>query len=184
MGSGVAVDTGFQPSLAFVRRVSPAESRAGGQAGGTGWLGQVVRGYLAHHAVPTNSQAITSFVHYATWHWKRALGRRSQKGPRDLDTLGAARRALAAARQGPAPVSAATLHRQTPEVGAECVSSARSDLFGGRGVTRVPTGMGRPIWRRACAEAKLGRLPSLQRNGADLAAGWREPSGGADRVPI
>ena len=80
MGSGVAVDTGFQPSLAFVRRVSPAESRAGGQAGGTGWLGQVVRGYLAHHAVPTNSQAITSFVHYATWHWKRALGRRRQKG--------------------------------------------------------------------------------------------------------
>ena len=72
--------TGFQPSLAFVRRVSPAESRAGGQAGGTGWLGQVVRGYLAYHAVPTNSQAITSFVHYVTWHWKRALGRCSQKG--------------------------------------------------------------------------------------------------------
>ena len=44
------------------------------------WLGQVVRGYLAYHAVPTNSQAITSFVHYVTWHWKRALGRRSQKG--------------------------------------------------------------------------------------------------------
>jgi RNA-directed DNA polymerase len=44
------------------------------------WLGQVVRGYLAYHAVPTNAQAITSFVHYVTWHWKRALGRRSQKG--------------------------------------------------------------------------------------------------------
>jgi hypothetical protein len=44
------------------------------------WLGQVVRSYLAYHAVPTNSQAITSFVHYVTWHSKRALGRRSQKG--------------------------------------------------------------------------------------------------------
>ena len=44
------------------------------------WLGQVVRGYLAYHAVPTNTRAITSFVHYVTWHWKRALGRRSQKG--------------------------------------------------------------------------------------------------------
>ena len=30
------------------------------------WLGQVVRGYLAYHAVPTNSQATTSMVHYVT----------------------------------------------------------------------------------------------------------------------
>ena len=43
-------------------------------------LGQVVRGYRSYHAVPTNSQAITSPVHYVTWHWKRALGRRIQKG--------------------------------------------------------------------------------------------------------
>jgi RNA-directed DNA polymerase len=40
------------------------------------YLGQVVRGYLAYHAVPTNARAI----YYVTWHWKRALGRRSQKG--------------------------------------------------------------------------------------------------------
>ena len=44
------------------------------------WLGQVVRGYLAYHAVPTNARAITAFVYYVTWYWKRALGRRSQKG--------------------------------------------------------------------------------------------------------
>jgi len=44
------------------------------------WLGQVVCGYLAYHAVPTNSQAMTPFVHYVTWHWKQALGRRNQKG--------------------------------------------------------------------------------------------------------
>ena len=44
------------------------------------WLGQVVREYLAYHAVPTNARAITAFVHYVTWHWKRALGRRGQKG--------------------------------------------------------------------------------------------------------
>jgi len=35
---------------------------------------------VTYHAVPIHSQAITSFVHYVTWHWKRALGRRSQKG--------------------------------------------------------------------------------------------------------
>jgi hypothetical protein len=54
--------------------------------------------------------------------------------------------ALVAARQNTAPLSAASFHRPTPEVGAECVSSARSDLSGGRGVTRVPTGMA----MRAC----------------------------------
>ncbi|MFC7691833.1 group II intron reverse transcriptase/maturase [Paeniroseomonas aquatica] len=44
------------------------------------WLGQVARGYLAYHAVPTNSRAITSFLYHITWHWRRALQRRSQKG--------------------------------------------------------------------------------------------------------
>ena len=43
-------------------------------------LGQLERGYLAYHAVSANSQKKTSFVHYVTWHWKRALGRRIQKG--------------------------------------------------------------------------------------------------------
>src|SRR4051794_19572503 len=41
-------------------------------------------------------------------------------------------------RQDPTPLAAITLPRPTPEVGAECVSSACSDLSGGRGVTRVP----------------------------------------------
>ena len=44
------------------------------------WLGQVVRGYLVYHAVPTNARAITSFIHHVMWHWRRALWRRSQKG--------------------------------------------------------------------------------------------------------
>jgi hypothetical protein len=43
------------------------------------WLGQVVRGYLAYHAVPTNARKITSFHHFVVWHWRRALSRRSQK---------------------------------------------------------------------------------------------------------
>lgn len=28
------------------------------------WLGQVMRGYSAYHAVPTNARKITSFRHY------------------------------------------------------------------------------------------------------------------------
>lgn len=43
------------------------------------WLGHVMRGYFAYHAVPTNARKITSFHYHVAWHWRRALGRRSQK---------------------------------------------------------------------------------------------------------
>ena len=57
------------------------------------WLGQVVRGYLAYRAVPTNSRKITSFHHFVVWHWRRALSRRSQKATRlvDADGVGSSR---------------------------------------------------------------------------------------------
>ena len=48
------------------------------------------------------------------------------------DEDGADGRALVATRQDQPSLAAASLPRQTPEVGAECVSSARSDLSGGR----------------------------------------------------
>jgi hypothetical protein len=43
------------------------------------WLGAVVRGFFAYHAVPTNSRALAAFRHYVTDLWRRALRRRSQK---------------------------------------------------------------------------------------------------------
>jgi RNA-directed DNA polymerase len=43
------------------------------------WLGHVVHGYLAYHAVPTNARKITSFHHFVVWHWRRPLSRRSHK---------------------------------------------------------------------------------------------------------
>ena len=66
-------------------------------------------------------------------------GRHTESGSGYVE---ADRRALDTIRQNPAPLAAATLPRPTPKVGAECVGSARSDLSGGRGVTRVLTGMG------------------------------------------
>jgi RNA-directed DNA polymerase len=45
------------------------------------WLGAVVRGYFNYHAVPTNTSAISLFLHEIKRHWKRALSRRSQTGP-------------------------------------------------------------------------------------------------------
>jgi RNA-directed DNA polymerase len=44
------------------------------------WLGQVVRGFFAYHAVPTNYRALVLFRVRIAQLWKRALARRSQKG--------------------------------------------------------------------------------------------------------
>ena len=43
------------------------------------WLGQVLTGYFAYHAVPTNSRSIVAFHHHVTDLWRRTLKRRSQK---------------------------------------------------------------------------------------------------------
>jgi hypothetical protein len=44
------------------------------------WLAQVVRGYFAYHAVPTNSASIRAFRHHVVDLWRRSLSRRSQRG--------------------------------------------------------------------------------------------------------
>ena len=43
------------------------------------WLRQVVNGYFAYHAVPTNRRALMAFRHHVTDLWRRSLRRRSQK---------------------------------------------------------------------------------------------------------
>jgi RNA-directed DNA polymerase len=43
------------------------------------WLAQVVAGYLAYHAVPTNSPAIAAFRYHVLILWHRQLRRRSQR---------------------------------------------------------------------------------------------------------
>jgi RNA-directed DNA polymerase len=43
------------------------------------WLKQVVTGFFAYHAVPTNARALGAFRHYVTDRWRRTLRRRSQK---------------------------------------------------------------------------------------------------------
>jgi len=43
------------------------------------WLAQVVAGYLAYHAVPTNSRAIGAFRYHVVVLWHRTLYRRSQR---------------------------------------------------------------------------------------------------------
>jgi group II intron reverse transcriptase/maturase len=43
------------------------------------WLAQVIRGYFAYHAVPTNFPALSAFRYYVMRLWLRTLRRRSQK---------------------------------------------------------------------------------------------------------
>jgi len=43
------------------------------------WLGQVVRGYFAYHAVPTNAKSLVAFREQVKVLWLRTLRRRSQK---------------------------------------------------------------------------------------------------------
>jgi hypothetical protein len=62
--------------------------------------------------------------------------------PERLDNLGADQavgRRLAPETANPSSVAREALRRQTPKVGAVCPNWARTDLCGGREVTRVPT---------------------------------------------
>src|SRR5215475_5042020 len=43
------------------------------------WLAQVIRGYFAYHAVPTNFPALSAFRYHVMRLWLRTLRRRSQK---------------------------------------------------------------------------------------------------------
>lgn len=43
------------------------------------WLAQVVRGYFAYHAVPTNAKSLGAFYHHVKVLWRRTLRLRSQK---------------------------------------------------------------------------------------------------------
>jgi len=43
------------------------------------WLAQVVRGYFAYHAVPTNFPSLSAFLHHVKRLWLCMLRHRSQR---------------------------------------------------------------------------------------------------------
>jgi RNA-directed DNA polymerase len=51
------------------------------------WLRQVVRGYFAYHAVPTNVRSLSAFRYFVERLWLRTLRRRSQKDRLSWDRL-------------------------------------------------------------------------------------------------
>jgi hypothetical protein len=87
------------------------------------WLGQVVRGYLAYHAVPT-TRGRSRPSNTTSRGTGDARSRAEAIRPQVVGADGTDRRALVATRQDQPSLAATPLPRQTPEVGAECVSSA------------------------------------------------------------
>jgi len=51
------------------------------------WLGQVVNGYFAYHAVPTNGPALSALRYHVTVLWHRQLCRRSQRARLTWDRM-------------------------------------------------------------------------------------------------
>ena len=108
------------------------------------WLAQIVAGYFAYHAVPTNSPALSAFRYHVLVLWHRQLCRRSQKSTSAVGANDETGRRIPPPATNPASLAKCALCRQTPEVGAECPNWARSDLCGGRSVMGVPTAHTRP----------------------------------------
>jgi hypothetical protein len=59
------------------------------------WLRQVVTGFLAYHAVPTNLDALAAFRYHLMVLWMRTLTRRCQKDPHGVGPGQSAARAAA-----------------------------------------------------------------------------------------
>src|SRR5437870_13763732 len=116
------------------------------------WLKQVVTGFFAYHAVPTNAKALSAFRHYVTDHWRRTLRRRSQK---DHLTWVRITKIAASATSHPSSLARPTLCRHSPKVGAQCVNCARWDLCGGYRVTGIPTAILDPLRSSDYCEADL-----------------------------
>ena len=105
------------------------------------YLKQVMNGFLNYFAVPTNSRAINAFYYNVAWYWCRALRRRSQISRLTWQRM---------ARYIDLWLPPARIRHPYPDVrfnvrtqgGAQCGSSARWDLRGGRRAIAVPTATG------------------------------------------
>ena len=151
------------------RRVAAAASWSSGRPGGTAcgrssgrsrrtcdgdgtspspnrgtWLAQVVRGFFAYHAVPTNYAALGGVQGPG----RLALAAFAPAAQSDrryrVDPGSEASRRLPPETEDPSSLAQRAGRRQAPEVGAGCPNWARPDLCGGHEATRVPTAIVQP----------------------------------------
>ncbi|WP_376712131.1 hypothetical protein [Bradyrhizobium hereditatis] len=105
------------------------------------WLRQVVTGFFAYHAVPTNGRALEAFRYHIIDLWGRSLRRRSQKDHLTWARITKLSDDWAPESEDPSPLARTALRRQAPKVGAGCGKAACPDLSGGRSAMSVPTGI-------------------------------------------
>jgi hypothetical protein len=101
------------------------------------WQKSIAAGDFAYHAVPTNGRSLSAFLyHHVVQIWLRLLRRRSQWRNLPWDRMKPVTDEwISPRRHLPSPAEP-TLRSQTPEAGAECVTTARSDMYGARGGPR------------------------------------------------
>ena len=80
--------------------------------------------------------------------------------PADVGTDDPTHQAVPPVTTRAAPVGKSAVPRQILEVGAECVSSARSDLCGGWSAMAISTAINLQFWRRRCFERRNATQPS------------------------
>ena len=102
-------------------------------------LRQVVQGYFAYHAVPTNARRMSSFRHYVVRSWLWSLRRRSQKDSFSWDRIKRLADHWLPSPRVLHPWPEQALRRYSPKVGARCVNRARRDLCGGCSAMGIPT---------------------------------------------
>ena len=90
------------------------------------WLAQVIRGYFAYHAVPTNSSALSAFRYHVTRLWLRTLRRRSQKDNFTWERITKLADDFLPQPQNPSSMAEHSLRRHTPEVGEAMGQRRRS----------------------------------------------------------
>jgi hypothetical protein len=91
------------------------------------WLGQVVRGCFAYHAVPANSRCLGTFRHYVVDLWRLTRAAKSARS-HNVESDGNTRGRVLTVTAHPSSVAQRSFRPQTPEVGARCVNHARRDL--------------------------------------------------------
>ena len=102
------------------------------------WLGAMMKGNFACFAVPTNAYLLSAFrITSASSVPKSAATQPAASA--DVGTDGPTYQAVPTVTARAAPVAKPSVPRQTLEVGAECVSSARSDLCGGWSAMAIST---------------------------------------------
>src|SRR3954452_8911238 len=103
------------------------------------WLRQVVTGYDAYHALPTNSRALAAFRYHIVDLWRRTLRRRSQKDGSTWERIASIANDWLPRPRILHPWPQQRFAVRTPKVGAGCPNGARPDLCGERSAMSVPT---------------------------------------------